>query len=394
MILINKILILVISASFVFPVPILGNLYPFDLSIIAYILFAFIARDLYLDKFTSKIIIVGLGGLAISFPFVVFSEYPEESALFIFQLASVIVFLPSFLAVLIKQKLFDFFLRTILGALIILILVIFASFLNLIVFNNPEFFYVEYGWATLRLRVGNLLPSDLNHYLVLGLFLTSVYIRNNIIKLALDALNIGAYLLTQSKTVLVTLLLYLLRFKPVLLTIAGVLVVLNFAVLTEESALVQRVIEFLDDDYGNEDNTTTHRLGMISATIDNLGKFLYAPLFGVDENLPGASESRIASAHNIFLSIIVNLGIPAFIYYFLFFLYYARKVSIKNRVIFYLVLDGVTVFFNPLMTSRITWLPFFVFIYYYNFKNSEQKTLSSNLRICGTQTQPNPIKSI
>jgi hypothetical protein len=364
---INHLLLMLIAFSFIYPVALFSNIYIFDILLVVFILKSTIEGTFKINKFSKDVILIGSTGIIISMFLLFFSTAYMESLLYLGQLLMVTTIIPLFLMILIQNNLFKYFLNKLFLSIILLLFLLGISFIYKIYFGINEFFYIHYGWGSLRLGIGSFLPADLNHYFVLSLFLGLVFIKSKYKNNVFTLLSFLLFILTQSKTIVVTMFIYLLKYnkKVLILSIFPIIyLAINFQ---NEISIIERVINIGTADY-SEDGTDAHRIHMINDVINNLEQFVLYPIYGNMNNFYGTAKTNISSTHNIIFSIIANLGLISFMFYFILLSIIVVKIRKKfNWIISFIFLDILTLMINPIMTIRIAWLPLYIYIYYFRY---------------------------
>lgn len=373
---INNTILFSISLSFIYPVALVSNIYLFDILIALFILLNMYHQKFFLDIFSKNIIIIGSFGIFLSLLFVLFSNEPKDALFFILQLIFVTIAIPLFLLILIEKKLFIRFLKYLFFSMVFLLLLVLISFLNKILTGSTEFLHIYYGWGTLRLAIGYFLPGDLNHYFVFSLFLSSIFISELIYKRVFTITSFMLFILTQSKTIVLSILLYLIKFDKKLFILGLIGTFYLFYNNLHEIQVLERVSRIATADYDGG-GTDAQRIQMIKDVVNNIDNFLFFPLYNDMNNFEYTSVTRISSTHNIVFSILANLGILSFLFYLIILTIIVFKTQKTfNWVIYFLFLDALTLMVNPLMTNRIAWLPLYVYLYYFYYYSKKQESIS------------------
>lgn len=359
-----KSLLLLLIFSFItgFRFDYFDKLFYFDVLMIVYILSTFfIKKGVWVSKFTFNFIKILLIILLPSIVLINFTSDVASSLSFFIQYMFLIVILPLFLESVYKTKQYDFFLKSLLFALIVNSLLFLLKYFEVV---GQMYFPEDFGF---RFALGEFTPNEMGHYLILMLFLITVFISSRF-KTLVELIGIIPFVLTLSKTVWVQLSVYLIVKKTKIMLIAFVLMFLALYFSGYLSVVYETMI-FIHQDFSPTTTSNTIRLEMMRNAFSSIPSTILFPGYHSTLNLDTS-----LSVHNGILSYIVNFGLISFILLVFISSFFIFK-NIKNKyfrfILFFIFLDFITLIFNPIINSRIVWLPLFIYIYTYHYKKDE-----------------------
>jgi hypothetical protein len=358
-----KSLLLLLIFSFItgFRFDYFDKLFYFDVLLILYIISVFfLQKGISISKFTFDFIKILFVIFLPPIILINFTSDTSGSLQFFSQYIFLITVLPLFLESVYKTKQYDFFLKSLLFALIINSLLFLLKYFELV----GQLYFRDYPF---RFALGEFGPNEMGHYLILMLFLITVFI-NSRFKTLVELIGVIPFVLTLSKTVWVQLSVYLIVKKTKLMLIG---LILMFLVLYFSGyfSVVYEVMNSILQDFSTTTTSNTIRLEMMRNAFSSIPSTILFPGYHSILNLDTS-----LSVHNGILSYIVNFGLISFILLFLITFYFISR-NIKYRyfrfILFFIFLDFITLIFNPIINSRIVWLPLFIYIYTYHYKKDE-----------------------
>jgi len=356
-----KILLIAISISFItgYRVISLNVVYYFDILILLYTFsFFFIQRKIRISRFTYNIIKILLFIFLPSMILINFTNDISGSLKFFSQYLFTIVIIPLFLESLFRIRLYIFFLKSLLLSLTINSLYFMSMYFFSIknIYFNEKFLY--------RFAIGDFTPNEMGHYFVLMLFLSILLFKNKL-KLLIEPLAAFSYVLTFSKTVWVQIGIFLLLKRTKLLLVSCIAII-TFLYFFGYLHSVFEAISLILQDFSSSTQSNQIRIEMFHDAIKSIPESLFSPGYKDLKNLDTS-----LSVHNGFVSFIVNFGLLSFLLLFFVSVFYIWK-NFHNKffrfILLFIVIDSIVLVFNPLINSRIVWLPLFLYIYTYYYK--------------------------
>lgn len=359
-----KSLLLLIVFSFItaFRFDYFDKLFYFDVLMVFYILSAFfLQKGISISKFTFDFIKILFVIFLPPIILINFTSDTSGSLQFFSQYIFLIIVLPLFLESVYKTKQYDFFLKSILFGLILNSLLFLLKYFEVV---GQMYFPENFGF---RFTLGEFTPNEMGHFLILMLFLITVFISSRF-KTLVEIIGIIPFVLTLSKTVWVQLSVYLIVKKTKLMLTSLILMFLALYSSGYFSVVYEAMI-FILQDFSTTTTSNTIRLEMMSNAFSSIPSTILFPGYHSTLNLDTS-----LSVHNGVLSYIVNFGLISFILLFLISFHFIFR-NIKYRyfrfILFFIFLDFITLIFNPIINSRIVWLPLFIYIYTYHYKKDE-----------------------
>lgn len=212
-----------------------------------------------------------------------------------------------------------------------------------------------------RFALGDLTPNDVGHFLVLGLFFVDVLLIGKK-RFLFYALLFPAYVMTLSKTVWIQICGYFyFHFKKYILLL--ILLVVIVIVLSND-AVYQTVLSLLGG-FSTINESNNIRVEMFYQSVLNLVDTIFWPAYHSVDNISEDYQGAV-SAHNGVSSYVTNFGLVSFVLLYLVVIFKSFK-NYRSRVfrilLPFIILDLITIIFNPLMNLRILWFPIILYIF-------------------------------
>ncbi len=218
-----KLLLITLVISFItgFRFDYFDKLFYFDVLMVVYILSAlFIKKGLLVSKFTFDFINILIVIFLPSIVLINFTNDISGSLQFFSQYMFLIIVLPLFLESVYKTEQYNFFLKSLLFALVVNSLLFLLVYFQLV----KQLYFAENNGF--RFYLGEFTPNEMGHYLILMLFLITLFISSRF-KNLIEFLGIIPFVLTLSKTVWVQLSVYLIVKKTKLMLISFIVIFLS-----------------------------------------------------------------------------------------------------------------------------------------------------------------------
>lgn len=358
-----KILLLLTSFSFITGdrFEYFDKFFYFDIFMIIYVLSSLFVKKVLISTFTFNFIKILFIILLPSIILINFTNNILDSLQFLSQYLFLILMLPLFLESIYLTNKYNFFLKILLFFLIINSILFLLKSFEIV---GELYFSENYGT---RFAIGEFTPNEMGHYLVLMLFLITL-LSSYRFKIFIELFSIIPYILTLSKTVWVQLIVYLVVKKTKIMLI-GFVVILGALYFTNYLSVAYEIMIFIIQDFSTSTDSNKIRIEMMNSAINSIPSSILYPGYHSIDNL-----NTSLSVHNGILSYIVNFGLISFVILILILSFFIFK-NIQDKyfrfILFFILLDCITLLFNPIINSRIVWLPLFIYIYTYHYKKVE-----------------------
>ena len=280
---------------------------------------------------------------------------------FVFQYLFLIIIVPIFISSLFtNDQVFLFFRLNIYLGLIFS----FLYFLNYYIPTLNSFGARDWSTPYLngytRFSFGDFSPNEMGHFLIFILFCVSYLYKSLFDRILIVTLFLPAYIFTLSKTVYIQIIsffyFYIHKSKYYYKVCFFIFFIFLMTCILFPIVL-DRLISRLSPNYTNNQI----RVNMLKDFLDNIDVTFLSPAYHVPENVNFLIS---VSNHNYIASFITNFGIFSFSIFIIYSMFF--YVRFKNRKVFqivlpFIILDLISGIFNPMLNSRIIWLPLFLY---------------------------------
>jgi len=335
----------------------------FDLGLVLYILlylFTGLLRNspsIFISRFSLHFILFLLAVFSPALFLLPLTSNLEDSVKFLSQYFFLAITLPLFLDILYKNNQLKFFLSSLFLGLVIVLIFYMAFYLGI----SEGYFFSLNSESQLqpifgnRFVIGEFTPNEMGHYFVFLMFLMG-YNK----KKAVGIVGSIPFILTLSKTVWVQILTYSLFFRYSFFRWVLLFLLVAYMFLYQPD-----LIRYFVGDFSAAAQSNSIRIEMYIDSFINIPNSIIFPAYHSVDNLK-TEGLNVVSAHNGFLSFITNFGLVSFLILLgvvvLFVASFKHKPQFK-MISFFIFLDLITIMFNPLINSRILWLPLFLYIF-------------------------------
>lgn len=361
-----KALLILVAIFFAIPLK-LSDFYIFDLMLVGY-LFIHLKLLIRVSKFTVKTIYHMVLIFILPIILSLLSRSIIDSWTFLSQYLFVIIILPLFVDVIIRQGLFITFLRYCFFAMVFGGGMFFYSLLT----QQPLYFKL-FWFDKGQYALSGFTPNDMGHYMLFSFFAIEYAFKFNskFNHFFLYALSTPVYFFTNSKTLLLQGGIYLyafirkLRFWVMYMMLSIISVLFLFA-------FSQQLIYSFFDKMSPGTINNEGRVDMFFSALNYLPYSIFHPAFGSNANIMIESGKIAVGVHNLLASLITNFGFIFFIIISVY-IFIRIKNNLKtkkmSRIYLFIIITMFGLMLNPMMNAAVLWFPLYIYIYSIAFED-------------------------